>query len=181
MRHARAHWGDGGDHAAGRLGHHASALLIAALVAVIAIGLVPPPGLLGVTLPLALFALTITTFLMMRQHDRRLCEACAAALPLNPAERAQKLHRRFWMAHTGAEPRFLVPYLVVLLGANFAATTTVGKLLWAAVQSSMIYLILSARTHRILQPWCPWCRGGGGGQDVDETPPVLPHDDHQRV
>ena len=43
-----------------------------------------------------------------------------ATMPLNAAERAVKLHRRFWMAHTGSEKRFLIPYLVVLIGSNFA-------------------------------------------------------------
>ena len=170
----------GHERAGVRLGHHASTLLIASVLAVIAVGLFPPPGLLGLTLPLALFAFTIATWVLMRRHDRALCEACAAAVPLNPAQRAQRLHRRFWMAHTGSEPRFLLPYLAVLVGSNFATTSTVGRGLWAVVQLSMVYLILAARTHRVLQPWCPWC-SGGGGQDVGETPPVLPHDDRHRV
>ena len=83
-------------------------------------------------------------------------------MPLNPAARAQKLRRRFWMAHTGAEPRFLLPYMAVLVGANFA-TTQVGRYGWAAVQLSMIWLLLSYATHRKLQPWCPWCSDGEGG------------------
>ena len=41
-------------------------------------------------------------------------------MPLNASEKATRYQRRFWMAHTGAEPRFLVPYLAVLIGSNFA-------------------------------------------------------------
>jgi hypothetical protein len=155
-------------------------MLIASIMAVVAVGLWPLPGPFQFTVPLTLFGVVLLSWLSMRAHDRRLCEQCAAEMPLNPAARATKLHRRFWMAHTGAEPRFLIPYVVVLIGSNFA-TSTIGRVGWALMQLSMIYLILSQSTHRKLQPWCPWCRDGGGGEDVEEKPPVLPHDDRQRV
>ncbi|SHG25788.1 hypothetical protein SAMN05443575_1840 [Jatrophihabitans endophyticus] len=167
-----------GGQAGGRIGHHASTLLSVAVVAVVAVGLFPPPGLLAVTVPVALFAFVIAMFLLMRQHDRSLCEHCMLSMPLDAAERAARVHRRFWVAHSGSEPRILLPYLAVLVGSNFA-TTPYGRALWAVVQLSLIYLLLASATHRRLQPWCPWCRGGGGGSDVDETPPVLPHDDRQ--
>lgn len=161
-----------------RIGHHATTLLIASIIGVVLVGLVPPPGLLAVTVPIALFAFVVATFLLMRQHDRSLCEQCMLSMPLDAAAKATRMQRRFWMSHTGAEPRFLVPYLAVLIGSNFA-TTTLGRGLWAVMQLSMIYLLLSNATHRKLQPWCPWCSDGGGGEEVDETPPVLPHDDRQ--
>ena len=101
-------------------------------------------------------------------------------MPLNAAEQAVKYKRRFWLAHTGSEPRFLIPYIAVLIGSNFA-TSTAGRIGWALIQLSMIYLILSNTTHRRFQPWCPWCSDGGGGQEVDETPPVIPHDDRTPV
>ena len=151
-----------------------------AIGAAIAVGVRPLPGLLGLTVPLALFGLVIATWVLMRQHDRRLCESCMAAMPLDAAEQATHYKRRFWVAHTGSEPRFLVPYLVVLIGSSFAMQQ-IGRPAWAAIQLSMIYLVLSQTTHRRFQPWCPWCSGGGGGEEVDETPPVLPHDDHQLV
>lgn len=175
-----AHDTSGESRAAGLIGHHATLLLSAEIVAVVLVGLMPPPGLLSVTAPLALFALVIGTFLLMRKHDRSLCEHCVASMPLNAADRAKTMQRRFWLAHTGTEPRFLLPYLAVLIGSNFS-TTTLGRAFWAVAQLSMIYLLLSNQTHRKLQPWCPWCSGGGGGgEDVDETPPpVVPHDDRQ--
>jgi hypothetical protein len=162
------------------LGHHASQILIASIVGVVVMGLFPPPGLLMLTVPLALFMIVLGSWVLMRQHDRRLCERCVMSMPLNPSEQALKLKRRFWMAHTGSEPRFLVPYLVVLISSNFA-TSTIGRIGWAVIQLSMVYLIMAQGTHRRLQPWCPWCSDGGGGEEVDETPPVLPHDDHQLV
>jgi hypothetical protein len=155
-------------------------MLSAAIVAVVAIQAVPMQPLLALTVSVTLFAFVLLCWLLLREHDRRLCEQCASEIPLNPAEQAKKQRRRFWMAHTGSEPRFLVPYVVVLISSNFA-TSTIGRVGWAAIQLSMVYLIVSQSTHRKLQPWCPWCSGGGGGEDVDETPPVLPHDDRQLV
>jgi hypothetical protein len=163
-----------------RMGHHASELLIAAIFATIILGLYPPPGLLGLTVSLTLIAFVILSFLLMRQHDRRLCEACMAAMPLNPAERAVRYKYRFKLAHLGGEPRFFIPYLIVLIGSNFEIEV-IGRFAWAAIQLTMIYLILAQSTHRRLQPWCPECQGGGGGVDELDTPPVLPHDDRQLV
>jgi hypothetical protein len=174
---ARMPWGERiGD----RLGHYANTLLMGSIVIAVALGLYPLPGILSFTVPVALVAVVLMSWMLMRQHDRRLCEQCVMSMPLNPSEKALRLKRRFWMAHTGSEPRFLIPYLVVLVSSNFA-TSTVGRIGWAAVQLTMVYLILSQSTHRKLQPWCPWCSDGGGGEEVDETPPVLPHDDRERV
>ena len=178
-----AAWDDGGawtSRLAATLGHHASELLVASIGGAVILGLRPLPGAFGLTVPIALFGFVIASWLLMRAHDRRLCEACMSAMPLDAAAQATKFKRRFWTAHTGSEPRYLVPYLVLLIGSNFV-TSTPGRIFWAAMQLSMIYLILAQSTHRRLQPWCPWCRGGGGGEDVDETPPVIPHDDHQLV
>ncbi len=177
-----AAWDDGPwtSRFAAALGHHASELLIASVAGAVLLGLHPLPGALGFTVPLALFGFVIASWLLMRAHDRRLCEACMSAMPLDAARQATRYSRRFWTAHTGSEPRYLIPYLVVLIGSNFAVSTP-GRIFWAAMQLSMIYLILAQSTHRRLQPWCPWCRGGGGGEDVKDTPPVLPHDDHQLI
>ena len=163
-------------------GHAAPQLLCGSITLAIGIGLMPPPGVLAFSVPITLMAFVLATWFAMRRHDRRLCESCMATMPLNAAERAVKLRRRFWMAHTGSEKRFLIPYLVVLIASNFA-TGPVGRPFWVIMQASMIYLILSNTTHRRLQPWCPWCSDGGGGQEQqdDVTPPPLPQDHRQLV
>lgn len=176
--------GDWGGRRTSRLadvvGHHASRVLMACIVAAVVVGLRPLPGALSFTVPVALFGLVIASFLLMRQHDRGLCERCMAAMPLDAPRQAERYRRRFWMAHTGSEPRFLIPYLIVLIGSNFA-TSPAGRIGWAVIQLTMVYLVLSQTTHRKLQPWCPWCSDGGGGDEVKDTPPVLPHDDRQLV
>jgi hypothetical protein len=154
-----------------RWGHYAPQLLSLAILLAIALGLRPvtasPLALLAIV---SLLAFVLMTWLQMRQHDRRLCESCAAAMPLHAAEHAARYQRRFWLAHSGNNPRVMVPYLIVLIGSNFL-TSTAGRLCWAVVQSSMIYLILAYGSHRKLQPWCPWCAGGGGGGGVEESAP----------
>jgi hypothetical protein len=163
-------------------GHLAPEILSVSIVGAIVVGLRPPPGILALTVPLTLFAVVIATWLLMRRHDRRLCEQCVTSMPLNASERATRYQRRFWMAHTGGEPRFLVPYLAVLIGSNFFPGTW-GRIVWAVIQCSMVYLIMSHVTHRRFQPWCPWCSNGGGGSEHDEdvSPPPLPDNDRQLV
>jgi hypothetical protein len=163
-----------------RIGHYASQMLICSILGTIILGMYPSDSLFRLTVAMTLFAFVILCFLLMRQHDRRLCEACMASMPLNPAELAARYKYRFLLAHRGGEPRFFIPYLVVLIGSSFEMQL-IGRYVWAAIQLTMIYLILAQVTHRRLQPWCPECQGGGGGVDELETPPVLPHDDRQLV
>lgn len=163
-------------------GHLAPEVLCATIVALIIVGLRPPAPSQAVIVAVLLMALVVASWVFMRRHDRRLCELCVAALPLNAAERAVRYGRRFRMSHSGAEPRLLVPYLAVLIGSSFLPGTW-GRVVWAGVQCSMIYLIMSHVTHRRFQPWCPWCNGGGGGteRDHDASPPPLPDNDRQLV
>jgi hypothetical protein len=165
-----------------RWGHLAPQSLMAAIVAVIVIRVRPPTDpttALGVSLGLISFVLT--SWLMMRRHDRGLCEHCMASMPLNPSELAGRSRRRFWISHTGTERRYVIPYLVVLIASNFAPGPS-GLVFWIIVQSSLIYLILAYSTHRRLQPWCPWCRNdGGGGEDEPARPDPPPGDRRQLV
>lgn len=170
-----------GERLTAALGHRANVMLSGAIVLVVALQFAPVDPLTKLAVSLTLFAFVLLCWLLMRDHDRRLCEQCVMEMPLNPSEEAKRLKRRFWMAHTGSEPRFLIPYVVVLLASNFATTTTIGRIGWAVMQLSMVYLIMSQSTHRKLQPWCPWCSEGGGGAEVDETDPVLPQDDRQLI
>ncbi|MDQ2837558.1 MAG: hypothetical protein M3Y42_15600 [Actinomycetota bacterium] len=164
-----------------RWGHFAPQLLSAAILTAIALGIRPiTPSPLTVLASLSLLVFVVMTWLLMRQHDRRLCESCAASMPLNAAEHAARYQRRFWLAHAGSNWRLVVPYLIVLIGSNFL-TSTPGRLCWAVVQSSMIYLILAYGSHRKLQPWCPWCSGGGGGSEEEVPDPDLPRGDRRQL
>jgi hypothetical protein len=52
--------------------------------------------------------------------------------------------------------------------------SVVGRALWAAVQSTMVYLMLAYGTHRRLQPWCPQCGGRGDDRQDADAPDPLP-------
>lgn len=163
-------------------GHCAPQSLMVAIFAVILLKLRPVEDpFLNLTVAVSLMAFILSTWLVMRRHDRGLCEHCMASMPLNPSAMAVRYKRRFWLTHTGSEMRFVIPYLVVLIGLGFA-TTPIGVIAWTIAQTTMIYAILAYATHRRLQPWCPWCREGGGGADEEAvTPDPVPSDHRQLV
>ena len=162
-------------------GHYAPQLLSGSILLVIALGFRPHAvGLPTLFATVLLLVFVLVTWLRMRDHDRRLCERCASSMPLNAAEHAARYQRRFWLTHTGSNPRWLVPYLAVLIGSNFL-TSTPGRIVWALVQSSMIYLIMAHASHRKLQPWCPWCSGGGGGSEQFDPESDLPRGDRRQL
>ncbi|MGH8961028.1 MAG: hypothetical protein ACRDWT_07440 [Jatrophihabitantaceae bacterium] len=166
---------------ADRWGHYGPEALSASILGVIALGVHPLGWPYALTVPLTLLVFVIASWLLMRQHDRRLCELCVLSMPLNPSEQAVRYKRRFRLAHSGGEPRLVIPYLIVLIGSNFVIGT-ITRFGWALVQSTMIYLIVSYSTHRRLQPWCPWCQGGDGGHDdEDAAPPPPPVDRRQLI
>lgn len=152
-------------------GHSAPDVLSASVVAAVILGLWPPAGLMLLAVAFALVTVVILTWLVLRRHDRRLCERCVAALPLNPSARATAYRRRFMIAHLASRPPLVLVYLGLLVGTNFLPGI-IGHAVWAAAQLSMIYLLRSYVSHRRLQPWCPRCSEPGDDERVeDPTPP----------
>lgn len=165
---------------ANQWGHWGARILIAAIVATIALVLfpIPPDQPAALLVPVALVAMVISSWILMRQHDRRLCEYCMSSMPLNATAVSARYGRRFALAHLGSNRRLAAGYLLVLIGSNVVLVDSgllpgaSGRWVWAAVQSTMIYLVLAYSTHRKLQPWCPQCREGGDGEHVDAPEPV---------
>jgi hypothetical protein len=167
--------------AARRWGHWGSQLLIAAILVTIANVLMPLPyDSAGAALvPVLLVLMVLASWLLMREHDRRLCEDCMRSLPLNPALDAARFRRRLMLAHLAADRRVVVGYLLVLLASNLVLDARLvphelGRPLWAVVQSTMVYLVLAYSTHRRLQPWCRQCGGGGEDRQDMDAPDPLP-------
>ena len=157
------------ERAVDRWGHWGSSVLIASIVAAIGLGVRPPPAgsPYAIAGPVALFAIVIWSWLRMREHDRRLCELCVKSMPLDAAEIAEQMHLRFTLAHLGERRELVVGYLIVLIGSNgLLLLGPAGRIGWAIIQSSMIYLVMSYSGHRRFQPWCPQCRGGDAKQLV---------------
>ena len=172
---------------ANRWGHWGAQILVVSIMAAIALGVSPPPpdNPLALEGPLALFVLVLASWGFMRKHDRRLCESCMASLPLNASQTAARYRRRFAIAHLGSDLRITVLYLVILIGSSPVLLDTnllphpLAQYTWAAIQLTMVYLVLSYSTHRKLQPWCPQCSGGDGGHHDVEAPDPVPSGSHR--
>jgi hypothetical protein len=164
-----------------RWGHLAPTALVISIVGVILLRLHPPTDpMMSLGVSVALITFVIASWLLMRRHDRGLCEHCMAGMPLNPSALAVRYKRRFWLSHSAAEPRYVLPYFAVLIGSSFLPGQG-GLLIWSLVQTSMIYLITAYSTHRRLQPWCPWCRDNGGGGEEDPVAPDPVPEDHRQL
>jgi hypothetical protein len=161
--------------AGSRLGHWGAQILIAAILAAIALRLRPLPAgtTAALVVPISVLLIVIGSWLLMRQHDRRLCEHCMAAMPLDATKQAARYRTRFDVAHLGQRRALIVGYLALLIGSNFIPGL-VGEIIWTVMQLSMVYLVLSYSTHRRLQPWCPYCSGGGGENEDVDAPEPLP-------
>jgi hypothetical protein len=157
--------------AASRWGHFGPTWIALSVAAVIAFGLNPiplaPASALAVLFAIAVFALV--GWRAMRQHDRRLCETCMTSMPLNPAEVASRHRLRFAVAHALVVKSVGLAYLVVVVGSDLVLLrgNIVARIVWAIIQSTMVYLVLAYSSHRRFQPWCPQCRGGHGDRDRD--------------
>jgi hypothetical protein len=164
-----------------RAGHWASSLLIACIVAAVALRVRPidPANPLALILPVLLIVVVIASWLQMRSHSRSLCELCMSSIPLNPSASAARYRRRLAVVHLGSRRPLVGGYLVVLIGSIYLPGT-VGVWIWGTVQLSMIYLLVSTKSHRLLQPWCPQCRGdGGGGKHDANAPDPIPQGSHR--
>jgi hypothetical protein len=158
-----------------RVGHWASHILILSIGGAVLLRVSPidPADPLALFLPLMLMVVVVASWLRMREHDRRLCERCMSSLPLSPSESAARYSRRLRTVHRASNKRLVGGYIAVLIGSAFIPGT-IGLWIWAGVQATLIYLVLSSATHRRLQPWCPECSSDGGGSERISPDPV-PH------
>jgi hypothetical protein len=148
----------------GRYGHHAQQILVAGVIAATALPFLRVDPLLNLAGRVVVLVVMVFAWLKLRDHDRHLCEQCASSMPLNPAEHASRLHRRFNTAHLAQQRTAVVVYLGVLIAADALVlldNTLPTRLVWAGTQLSMVYLVLAYGSHRRFQPWCPQCANGG--------------------
>jgi hypothetical protein len=103
-------------------------------------------------------------------HNRHLCERCIASLPLDAATVARRYAMRFRVAHLFERKLFALCYLTAVVGSSFLYAHPVGRYGWAAVEASLVYLLLVYVTHQRLQPWCPHCENGGEERTAPSRP-----------
>ncbi|MGA5819796.1 hypothetical protein ACPC54_18290 [Kitasatospora sp. NPDC094028] len=103
-------------------------------------------------------------------HRRELCEQCIAAVPLDAAATAERRRHILRLIHhlrpvAGAYAALLLLHLALPGGS--AAANVVSSTAYAMSAC----LVVAQIQHNLLQPWCPWCRRGNGGDDDPEPDP----------
>lgn len=131
------------------------------------------PG--GTTL---LTAALIAWLLLSLRRGRTLCLWCAADFPLDPGELAQRRRRSLRLHHQTAGLGWTVvlvlgPLLgLVVLQAAVDLPRPAVELGIAAALMPLAVVAQAGVVHTRLQPWCPWCRRGGG--DGERSPDPAP-------
>jgi hypothetical protein len=148
------------------------------------IGMTPLPdtriaAVIRTVLVLVLFA----GMAAQRSHDRKLCEPCIAAMPLNPQAEIVKHHRALTVAHSldwaaGRVSRRILSLILLLIIWGVAVGVAFMPKPYSSITSVVVLLLTgvvmawSLQWHGRLQPWCPRCRGDDGGDDTFNPDPV---------
>jgi len=114
------------------------------------------------------------------RHDRSLCITCIRRMPDDPAAAVAKHVRAILVIHLRRvlylRRTVFVAILVVLFVALLLGGLLGGALGGLAVAIGFMFSIVmgwSSEWHRRLQPWCPFCRWGDGG-DHESSPTPDP-------
>lgn len=141
-------------------------------------------ALLGLALGFLTLALAVLWSIAVHAHFGRMCEQCAADVPSDPQA---AIERRRWVLRATHRifdsSRALLLFSAAWIGSWFATTyliaPIVGDITWAA---GMLVLPVLAALHNPLQPWCPQCRwGDGGDEEVAPDPAPVPSGTNDRT
>lgn len=119
--------------------------------------------------------MVLFVYVAMGIHEcRAMCIRCMEAVPADAAVRAvaEGGWDRRWLRVYHLSMRF---WLVLAISASAIALLThvaAVNLVWSV---QVVGLVTSWRYHRLLRPWCPFCRRWGGGGDGD--PESVPEPD----
>jgi hypothetical protein len=161
-----------------------------AVIAFLALGLlVRPATFLGaVHAPLTMILSTgipISVIVAFRHLRGPLCEQCIAAMPLDPqtrVDRAKPLLRFMHLLIDGGGHRiafvapligfyFTAAWLPLLMDVPYSATLAAYEMLTLY----MLVMSIARQLHYRYEPWCPYCRRGGGDEARENTtPPAVP-------
>jgi hypothetical protein len=120
---------------------------------------------------LAAVVVFIVVQLFTLAHDDRLCLRCIAESPADPA-RAVESRRRWLRLFHSATTTAGVAALVVVAAVGVAAGLLIrpgwGDLVLVLPLATMALTVV----HRRIEPWCPYCDWGRGGDDEDAPDPT---------
>lgn len=158
------------------IGHHGAAVRIGCIAGIAASTAMPDSwAIVGITIMvLAIAGFVLTTIAETSYHVGSICLRCFHETPLENPKLAEKkkpqLKRFHWFT-----PRRCIILIVIIL------TTQLGSIALGNLAHHLImpltlvpacYLAYLGIIHRRLQPWCPWCRHRGHGDDDDDV--VVP-------
>jgi hypothetical protein len=124
------------------------------------------------------------------KHEPITCGTCWDLFPVNPGEHAARrsrpwfaaVHTVIWLADRLRRLPFLDGVSASIIATMTMLVTVVGVARividppWISLVA-LLYVALivhSARRHAQLQPWCPWCRRRGKGDEEPKTPDPQP-------
>lgn len=126
---------------------------------------------IGWLLTLALWS----SFFAEWKHSRSLCEKCAFLTPLNTEVAVERNIRWLGGIHWVTDhPGRWILILLSFLALSCMPLKT-GQLIGSVGLDLVIGAqVLCALKHRVLQPWCPMCKWGGGGDEEFSPEPAPP-------
>jgi hypothetical protein len=150
-----------------RLAHYQALILIALATALVVDHYVRSP--LALLVGIGLYAVYGLSVIGTIRHRRGICLACGDAFPLDAQGQAQGRRRRalrtFHLVtdHPGRQMVGIAAVVVLGIWVWWPAVV-----MWAcfAVESWAAYW------HRLLEPYCPYCRRRGRGRGEDSPAPV---------
>lgn len=151
------------------LAHWQAPIILALIVAEVADRLVDSSFSNAVVI--ALLMVTLASTLATIRHDRVLCLTCAENFPLDAAMQAEGKRRlRLRCFHLVADHNHLMIAVVI------SAVVVSHWVWWAFLPVWTVWLVMAwgGYWHRILEPWCPFCRRGGGGGPHECEPDPIP-------
>lgn len=118
------------------------------------------------------FTIWVTTIMVpitgIRYHLNNLCEKCISEAPDDPDAEVTTHKRELRLFHS-PQIRAVTFALLLAWGVFAFRLSQRPHLAWWLVLADCLGLALLAYggfimlTHRRLEPWCPYCRSGGGG------------------
>lgn len=163
--------------AATRLAHYQPVIVIGVLVTALIDDVVFQRSWPAELAYFMIFLLFVVTLIAELHHSYLLCSRCGAATPVDGSGMATRRSKWLRFYHWTKSRKSMVMFGVAVLLTP--ALSAVLHFPWV-VTSLPVYLYMAADSlsglrHRPLQPWCPQCRWGDGGDEEQvPVPPPVP-------
>lgn len=148
--------------------HHRQVPITLAVAAAVAVSSFVAHSV-GVVLAVVAMAGIVCTDFASWRHQAVLCERCAADMPVNGDELAER-RRLLLRWHHAPVWRLLVLVGIIAIPGKSAPWEQIGSVALAAF---LVSVAVAAGAHLPVSLWCPWCSDGGwddGDSEVAPTP-----------